>query len=133
VQTPIAPPYAEALLMNRKRAEKSASTSNENNVDIDLNALDVKAAIECENESSISEIKLISANNDFDNEPSTSTKIIQDESSEEEIVIGLQNLYQLDISDYYTDFSENNDEAKCTDETSEVLIASSVSSVSHND
>ncbi|KAG5324572.1 TRM7 methyltransferase, partial [Acromyrmex heyeri] len=134
VQAPIAPPYAEALLMNRKRAEKSASTFNENNVDVDLSTLDVKAAIECKNESSISEIKLISANNDFDNEPSTATKVMQDESSEEEIVIGLQNLYQLDTSDHNTDFSENNGETnECTDETSEVLIASSVSSVSDND
>jgi len=104
VQTPIAPPYAEAI--SRRRAEKSASTSDHSS---DFSETDIKTAIEHENESSVSGIKwkLSFADDNSDNKPSVATKIVQDEDNEEETIIdGLQNLYQLDTSDY--DFSEIN-------------------------
>ncbi|TGZ49860.1 tRNA (cytidine(32)/guanosine(34)-2'-O)-methyltransferase [Temnothorax longispinosus] len=96
VQAPIAPPYEEALLISRRRAEKNVSTFDDST---DFSEIDVEAAIEHENKSSISGIKwaLNSASNNSDNQPSTSAKTVQDEDSGEAID-GLQNLYQLDIS-----------------------------------
>lgn len=124
VQAPIAPPYAEALLLSRRKAEKNASTSN---YSTDFSEIDIIAAIEHKNESSISGIKsaLRSADNDSDSKPSTAAKIVQNENSEEETVINeLQNLYQLDasVSDYNIGFSETDMANEYRDEslTSEI-------------
>lgn len=130
MQAPIAPPYAEALLISRRRAEKNASITDHST---DFSEIDIEAAIEHENVSSISGIKsaLHSTDNDLDNKPSTAAKIVQNEDSEEETVINeLQNLYQLDtsVSDYNVGFStdvtnEYRDEL-LTSEIKRVLVVS---------
>lgn len=134
VQAPIAPPYAEALLISRRRAEKNTFISDHST---DFSEIDIEAVIEHENESAISGIKsaLHSANNDSDNKPSTSAKVVQNENSEEETIINeLQNLYQLDTSvfDYNIGFSEINTnianeykDESLTSEINRVLVVSS--------
>ncbi|XP_011646913.1 putative tRNA (cytidine(32)/guanosine(34)-2'-O)-methyltransferase [Pogonomyrmex barbatus] len=106
VQAPIAPPYEEALLKNRKKAEENASASNYT----DFSEIDIEMAIENESESSISKIKqslVIPVCNDSDNKPSTVTKTTQNDD-DEIVVDALQNLYQLDISDCNIDFNKTN-------------------------
>lgn len=126
VQAPIAPPYAQALSISRRRAEKNPSISD---ASTDFSETDIEAAIVHGNESSISGIKraLNSAGNDSDNKPSTAAKTVQDEDSDEETVInGLQNLYQLDtpVSDCNVDLANECVDESLTSEIKRVLIVS---------
>jgi len=117
VQAPIAPPYAEALLLSRRRAEKNVSTSDQST---DFSEIDIEAAIERGDESSISGIKsLNSASNDPDNKPSTAAKT---ENEEKTVIDGLQNLCQLNTFDYNTT-NEYEDES-LTSEVKRMLVIS---------
>lgn len=94
MQTPIAPPYAEALsLLENRRAGSSAFVFDH---DTDFNEADISRAIENKSATwtaSVKEYAFISAV-ETDSETNTIVKTAQDENKEEETAIdALQNLY----------------------------------------
>ena len=121
IQTPIAPPYAEALsLLEHRRGDafvldhdadvseadvsatisrlsRSYSAQGAFDHDADFNEADVSAAIENESASSLAQCKefaLMAALEDSDNETNAVAKTIQDKNKEENTgVDALQNLY----------------------------------------
>lgn len=99
VQTPIAPPYAEALSLLENRRAGTAFTFD---YDTDFNDTDINIAIENEGASSMAELKkdlLVTATGNDSKDSDTIAKIdfvedIKDENKEEEAtIVALQNLY----------------------------------------
>lgn len=109
MQTPIAPPYTEALILNKKRAEKKLASDRI----IHFDERDVTKVIDTENASSTSAIKFtLDLKNSYN--PSTAAKTMQDKDNEEDIALdGLQYLYEPKIPDYYSDdeFEDELDDA----------------------
>lgn len=99
MQTPIAPPYAEALSLLENRRAGTAFTFD---YDTDFNETDINVAIENEGASSIAEFKKDSLTTVTENDSKDSDTIaktdfvedIKDENKEEEAtIVALQNLY----------------------------------------
>lgn len=95
MQTPIAPPYAEALsLLENKGAGSSALVFD---YFTDFNETDINIAIENESASWIAKLKKISIKEEKDKkkgaELNTIAKTAEDENKEEEAIDALQNLY----------------------------------------